>query len=326
MSLGLGLLELRVFETLCFGPQSEYGKNLASRSGLKESSVSRALKALAGKKLVALERKGKRKFAAVSDAPHALALKAFFAAYPHVDAGVLAYSSIRVLSGLLFPNASVARVKRVGFVKEITVRRVLAKLLDAGIVGRRNASDYYILLPFLRKAVEEHVSFAVTQSKREVNGSLVSRGPYGFIRTSAEVPKFMKPTGLSVLSEFGVKVIQTDFKDYYYNVFGVVKKPSLEEAVAHVLLRSTLLPSSREASYALLALHKNRKKFNEKKFLAVASDLGAESAARQSLGFVENFITGHEEAEPSIAANFLRVEGPIFPSVEEFRELVKEYG
>jgi len=326
MIWGLGSLELRVFKTLCSEPQGDYGKSMASHLGLKESAVSRALTALAGKKLVVLERSGKRKLAVVSDASHALALKAFFVACPHVDAGVLAHSSIRVLSGLLFPNASVARVRRVGFLREITVRRVLSKLLDAGVVGRRSANDYYILLPLLQKAVEEYVSFAVMQSKQDVNGSLISRGPYGFIRTGAEkVPSFMTPTGLSVLSEFGVKVIQTDFEDYYYNVFGSVKRPCLEEAIVHALLRSTLLPSAREASYALLALHKNKKKVSEEKFFVVAGDLGVEGAARQSLEFVDAFAAGHE-IKHSVGDDFLRVRGPVFPGFEEFKELIAQYG
>ncbi|MFH0973805.1 MAG: hypothetical protein V1817_03405, partial [Candidatus Micrarchaeota archaeon] len=310
----------------------EYGKSLAVRVGAPESVVSRALKALSEKKLVVVSRNGKRNSVVVSDAPHAMALKALFAARPYLDLRVLVHSSIRVLSGLLFPNASVARVKRVGFLPEITVRRVLSKLLDAGVVGRRSSNDYFFLMPELEKAVSDYVSFAVMQAKQDASGSLIARGPIGFLRTSAAsegIPRFMKPTGLSVLNEFGVGVIQTDFKDYYYNVFGVVKKPALENVVVHVLLRSTLSLSSREASYALLALRKNWKTFDEEKFLMVASDLGVEFVARQSLDFVENFensLAGREEAKPSIGVGFPRVEEPVFPSFEEFRELVKQYG
>jgi hypothetical protein len=139
------------------------------------------------------------------------------------------------------------------------------------------------------------------------------------------IPRFAKPTGLSVLNEFGVRVIQTDFKDYYYNVFGVVGKPSLEEAVVHVLLRSTLSASAREASYALLALQKNKKKVNAKKLLVAASDLGVEQVARQALDFVDAF-TENREIKWLIGEDFPRVEGPVFPSFEEFKELVKQYG
>ncbi len=358
MNLGLGWgisnSELVVFKALCGSTNaasagskggergaakiSDYGKSLASRLDASESVVSRALNSLAEKKLVLLNRNGKRKNAAISDAPHALAFKAFFAARPYFDERLLAFSSIRVLSGLLFPNASVARVKRASFLPEITIRRVLSKLLDAGAIGRRGSSDYFILMPELKTAVSEYVSFAVTQvtqnALQNAGGSLIARGPYGFLRTSAagesiqRFPRFAKPTGLSVLNEFGVSVIQTDFKDYYYNVFGVVGKPSLEDAVVHVLLRSTLSPSAREASYALLVLHKNKKKVNAKKLLMVAGDLGVEQAARQALDFVDSFDSFVEGREiKSLAGEgFPRVEGPVFPSVEEFKELVKEYG
>jgi predicted transcriptional regulator len=340
----LGYSELVVFKALCgsssagkegsdYGEKPEYGKGLASRLSVPESVVSRALNSLAEKKLVVLSRDGKRKSVVVSDAPHALALTAFFAARPYFDARLLAFSSVRVLSGLLFPNSSVARVKRVSFLPEITVRRVLSKLLDAGVVGRRGSSDYFILMPELEKAVCELVSFAVTQARNNAGGitaggSLVVRGPFGFLRTSAvneSIPRFAKPTGLSVLNEFGVRVIQTDFKDYYYNVFGVVGKPSLEEAVVHVLLRSTLSASAREASYALLALQKNKKKVNAKKLLVAASDLGVEQVARQALDFVDAF-TENREIKWLIGEDFPRVEGPVFPSFEEFKELVKQYG
>ncbi|MFQ5406299.1 MAG: hypothetical protein ACE5DI_04035 [Candidatus Micrarchaeia archaeon] len=324
----LGSSQLKVFRMLCGleTARREYGKSLATGLGVSESVVSRSLKSLAEKKLVVVSRSGKRNQTVVSDAPHALALKAFLAASPHVSESVLAHSNIRVLSGLLFPNASVARVKRLGFLPEITVRRVLCKLLDAGVVGRRSPTDYYILLPGLKKAVGEYVSFAVMQSGQDVPGSLVVRGPFGFLRTtSAErASSLMKPTGLSVLNKFGVEIVQTDFKDYYYNVFGTVKKPGLEKAVVHALLRSTALPSAREASYALLALYKNRGNVDKEKFLAIAGDLGVESIARQALVFVKAFAGGRK-APAWLEEDFQTAEG-LFPVVEDFRELVTQYG
>ena len=329
MNWSLGSSELTVFHALCGaeGERQAHGKGLAAKLGLPQSAVSRCLKSLAEKKLATVSRNGKRNDAAVSDAPHALALKEFFAANPHVEPKILAHSGMRALSGLLFPGASVARVKKTGFLAEITARRALSKLRDAGVVGRKSPTNYFLLLPGLEKAVGEYVSFAATQAAKGAPGSVIAKGPYGLLRTSSEnVPGLMQPTGLGALQEFGVKIIQTGFKDYYYNVFGQVKKPGLEEAITHALIRAASINSTRETSYALLALHKNRGKIGEETFLAAAGDLGAETTARQALDFAKAFAEGRKIPAPIAGQNSARAGEPGFPSLEEFGELVKQYG
>ena len=133
----------------------------------------------------------------------------------------------------------------------------------------------------------------------------------------------MVPTGLSVFSNYGVKLIETDFKDYYYNLLKPVKKLSLEEVLIHALVRLMLVSSSREISYTLLVIAKNRKKLNEKRFLETARDWGVESSAKQCIEFVNAVLVGKEVAKQAV--NFgMGVELPAFPDVVEFNELLTQ--
>ncbi|MCL5011501.1 MAG: MarR family transcriptional regulator [Candidatus Marsarchaeota archaeon] len=311
MSWNFGVSEILVLREVVRQEKPSSVKALSIKTRLSDTVVSRALKELSSKGMVFSKRK-KTKIISISDAPHAQAFKSLFLTYPYIDFRILSHYNIRVLAGLVFPNASVARVERISLLPKVTVRRLLARLLQNALVGRKGSNDYFITLPELQSAVSEYCAF-IARKNDDVPGGLITRGFYGFLRTdSARIPSFMKPTGLSVLNEFGVAVIQTDFKDYYYNVFKKVRKPCIEEAVIHALIRAEHSKNSRENSYALLALHKNLKRVNVVKFLEIAGDLNATQTAGQSLEFVQGFATKplmHDEISKNL----------------EFRELVKEY-
>jgi DNA-binding MarR family transcriptional regulator len=309
--------ELVVFKAVLQpGEKPWHVKTIAVKTGLSEAVVSRAVTALSEKGLIFSTRKKFREVS-ISEAPHAQAFRALFLSRPYIDFRVLDYYNMRVLSGLVFGNASVARVKRLAFLPEVTVRRVIRVLLNKALVGRRGPAGYYIIIPEVEKAVSEYVSFAVRAAGKGASGLVVTRGFYGFVRANAVVPEFMKPTGLSVLNRFGVGVVQTDFRDYYYNILKKVKEPCVEEAVIHSLIMSN--SSVRENSYALLALHKNFDKINVKKFLEIAGDLNAVQIARRAIEFVENSSKKAEGLEAS------ELTASDFPSFSEFSEMVKRY-
>ena len=308
MNWNFGVSEIVVLNEV-LKEESSSVKALAIKTSLSGSVVSRALNSLSGKGMIVL-RRGKTKTASVSDAPHAQAFKSLFLTYPYIDFSILSHNNMRVLSGLVFPNASVARVERTSVIPQPTIRRILSSLLQKALVGRKSINNYFITLPELQNAVIEYSSFIVR--KNSVAGSLITRGFHGFLRTnSAKIPELMKPTGLSVLNRFGIGIIQTDFKDYYYHAFKKVKNPSIEEVIIHALIRAEHSNNSRENSYALLALHKNFGKINVGKFLEVAGALNAILIARRSLEFVKGFAVEKQYLNESKSL--------------EFRELVEQY-
>ncbi|MFH1200603.1 MAG: MarR family transcriptional regulator [Candidatus Micrarchaeota archaeon] len=329
MLFGLRRNEILAFCELCRagGGQVTIG-GLAESLGWSKSVASRAANGLAGKGLAQLRRDGQRKLLAVSKSANAVAaLKELLAAYPHIAfQDLLAGSSMRVLCGLLFAPASVAAVAMRGRLPQITVRRVLAKLLERGLVGRRRPGEYSIALPGLSGFVLAYCAFAVDAARGAVFGSLIVRGANGLLRTSSPaVPKSMVLTGVSVFGKYGIGIVATDYRDYYFNAFGKPGKPGVEEAVVHALLRSTVMASGREVSYALLVLCKNRKRIDGGRLLECARDFGVESDARQALEFVDCVLSGRPVRKPLVDFGN-RVEGPLFPGEEEFKELVRQYG
>jgi hypothetical protein len=135
----------------------------------------------------------------------------------------------------------------------------------------------------------------------------------------------MAPTGISVFHHYGIKIIQTDSRDYYFNAFDEKPgPPSMEDAVVHALTWTVMNSSARETAYAMLVIFKNWEKFDRVAFEKTAAEWGVPSIAQRCITLVEAFVQGKQWPEPLIQ-NFPRVEGPIFPTWEEFGELVKQY-
>lgn len=327
MQFGLRRNEIIAFSQLCRQETPVTIGVLGQSLGWSKSVASRTANGLASKGLADLQRNGRTKFLTLSKSAHALALKELMASNEHVALqDLLAGSTMRVLSGLLYPPASVNDMARRTQTPQITVRWVLSRLLERGLVVRHKAGAYSMALPGLREFVEAYCFFAVDQRRSGVSGSLIVRGGTGLLRTSSQrVPEFMVLTGVSVFGDFGVGLVETDSRDYFYGAWGKPVNPNLEEAVVHALVRSTLRASEREVAYALLVLYKNRTKVNDARFLELAGDFGVSGKAQQGLEFVDCVLSGRPVPRPLFDLG-TRVEGPLFPDEGEFKELVKQYG
>ncbi len=327
MQLGLRRSEIRAFKVLCLGKKEDGSiVGLASSLATSKSFTSRIVGSLVKKGFVELTRQGKKKTVKISPAQHAVMLKELMVTNQHVALEeVLQGAGVQVLTGLLYTPASVEEISAISFSPEVTIRLVLTRMLDRGIVTRPKPAVYSIILPRLRDFVESYARFAVEAKRAGIRGSLIIRGASGLIRTSdRNVPNFMAPTGLSSFGGYGIKLVQTDFKDYYYNVLKPVKKLSLETVLVHSLVRLTLVSSSRELSYTLLVMTKNRKKLNTKRFLETARDYGVESSAKECIKYIDTVLAGKEIVKPLVDFG-IRVEGPAFPDEKEFMELMKQY-
>ena len=324
MKLSLRRSEIQAFKALCLKENEGVSiVGLASSLGKSKSFTSRIVGSLVEKGFVELTRQGKKKTVKISPAQHAVMLKELLASNPHIlFEDILQGAAVQVLTGLLYSSASVEAISTTTFSPEVTVRVVLMRMLDRGGVARQKPGVYSIVLPRLRDFIESYIRFAVEAKRTGVQGSLIICGASGLIRTSeAEIPAFMVSTGLNAFGKFGVKLIQTDFKDYYFNILKPVKKPSFEEVLVHSLVRAKLVSSSRELSYVLLVIAKNRKTLNQARFFNVARQYSVESSAKQCIEFVDAVLAGKEIPKPLVVIG----EGTAFPDETEFTELLKQY-
>lgn len=345
MELSLGKTEISAFQALCAMQEECTVGKLAKALNRSKSFVSRAAKTLADKGLIEIQRSGKKKILKISRSQHAIALRELMASNSHVPfIEVLSGSTIAILTGLLYKPASVDTITRLTFTPKITVRRNLSRLLNLGVITRHQRKarslttesqcqkhcahkhEYAIALHGLSEFIQKYTEYVVQASRKNITGSLVIRRTSGLIRTNAtSVPSFMVPTGLSVFNKYGIGIVQTDFQDYYFNVLETrVKKLTFEEVIVHALVRTTIISSSREVSYVLLVIAKNRKTLNQKRFLEIARDYGVESSAKQCVEFVDSVLSGKEISKPLVDFGTI-VDRPVFPDQKEFMELLKQY-
>ncbi len=330
MNFGLGKRELVLLRMLA-ATSGSHSPALtmtacAAKMNISVAAVSRATASLQAKGFIEIERDGKRKHVRFSGVIHAIAFSELQAANPQTPLeDVLSGSSIRVLSGMLRPPVSVETISRLSRTPEITARRALKKLLDRGMVSRAKPTEYAIFLPNLAGFVAAYSEFELRKRCAGMRGILNPWWPNAVFRTPQTPPAFMTPTGISVFHEHGIKIIQTEARDYYFNAFtDKPRPPTMEEAVVHALTWTVKNSSARETAYAMLVMQKNWKKFDRFSFQQSAADWGIPSIADRCITLVEAFVHDQQWPEPLIQ-NFQRVEGPIFPSRDEFGELVKQY-
>ncbi len=321
MKLVLGVLELRIARRLCLFGRGASGAKLAGEFAVSQAAVSRAMKNLLAEGFVQMQREGKRKLFSLSGSAHAVAFRELVAENRHVGfEKVLAHSAVRVLCGMVFSPVSMEEICRVAKLPEVTVRRILAKMRNAGLVGKMR-EGYVVAMHGLKEFVQAYACAGLEEMRKNVPGSLVCRGPFGLLRSSGrQIPKFMAQTGISVFHNFGVQLILTDLRDYSFGLFEKkANRHSMENAVVHCLVRAISNSDVRENYYAMLVLHKNLKKVNKKRFLNAAKDFGISAGAQECLELVE--LAAKKEPWPEPITGL----GRHAPNREEFLELAKQY-
>ncbi|MFA6330079.1 MAG: helix-turn-helix domain-containing protein [Candidatus Micrarchaeia archaeon] len=315
-------LELRTFQMLNQSGRSNVS-NLALGLNISKSAVSRAVASLEKKGLVE-SKKGRRKDVQVARSVSARPFEEFINANPSVDfARVFENSNLQVLAALCFrESSSFKSIIRTTGLTQVTARRSISSLSNAGIIARR-PGGYAILLPGLSNCVLEYLRVVLVAREGTI-GSFLQAGPYAFIRTNR--PVGFVPTGLSAFPKYGVPLV-VDSNDYVLNAFFNPKAPRLEDAVLHGLFRVKLNASSREASYCLLAIAKNWRKFNWGLFVEHSQDYALENEAQQCKSFFDGFssflFNGKKVSEPIIT---LPSKGIPYQDYKSFLGLCNEYG
>lgn len=331
MNIQLSKAEIRLFAL--FIAKGELSlEEVATESGISHSRASRLVKSLVEKGFLNSRTKGWKKKVALSNSAHSLTLKELIESSPHITFDtILGNSAIGVFMGFSEKGSSADQIAQMAATPEITVKRTLAKLMMKGVVLQPKRGTYVLSLPGIWKFLDAYRLFLAEEFRKGISGSLIVSKNWGILRTShINLPANFIKTGISLFSDFGVPLNLTDFHDYYYSILGKTKKPSREEILVHAILRSTLLNSSREISYVLLAMEKNLKKLNKGKFMEAAKRFGVESISEECWKYLENFnkpesitVTAKFPLHPLA---FSKLQGPIFPSKEEFGDLVKQYG
>lgn len=319
-------LELRAFQILSQSGRSSVS-NLALGLGISRSAVSRAVTSLEKKGFVE-SRKGRRKEVQVARSVSAYPFEEMLRANPHINfARVFENSNFTVLSALCFrETAPFKSILRTTGVSEITARRSLSKLADAGIVSRRRGG-YGIILPTLGRCVAEYLRLILMAKEGAVGSSFLQVGPAGFVRSDRKCSDDFTLTGLSVFPKYGVQLV-FDFRDYAANAFFKPKAPRVEEAVLHALVRSTKNESSREASYCLLVIAKNWRRFDWDYFFEHSEDFAVAGDAKRCRDFFQGFsgflCSGTGINQPLIT--FPPHGVPAYPDFESFAQLCGQYG
>ncbi len=320
MDFGLSKVDLRVLALLCTS-NSLSVKDIAVKLNISNAVVSRSVRSLFEQDFIVFTR-SRRKLVSLSGSSHASSFKVLVSFENHIDfSKVLDGGSLRVLSGLLYCN-SVREVSEVTSVPEVTVRRVLMKLRYGAIVFKKGVSDYVIRLDLVRNFVEVYCNYFLNNKIEGLNGSLICRGPLGLLYSKDNPLDFLVLTGTSVFHEYGIQLILTRQREYYFNLFKEKTKLSLEDVLVHALTRSVVEESSRSLNYVLLVLNKNFKKINKNKFLIISKKFGIKKEGGNCLKLIEDFKKGKEWSE-ELHDEFAKHKQ--FFSRTEFQELVNQY-
>lgn len=295
---------------------------LAKRMDADGSVATRAVQRLEEKQFVTTVRT-RKKHVSLSTSAHAVAYQSLLNLHPHVDfAPALSHSSLRVLTAFTGLPCTIEKMARITRTPVVTVRRVVSNLMDRGILVRQDGREYQLALSGLQEFVQAYCRFALGEKCGTT--AFIHVGPNAVIRTSDRVPSVLVPTGLSVLNEFGVDLIQGDACDYHVNLFNEENKAvTMERAFVHALLRASVLSSGRESSFVLLAMHKNWNRLDAALFLQEAEDFNVLDDANQALNRIDRFQRKAPWPRPFIQA--IPASGPLWPSLEEFQELVDQY-
>ncbi|MDP2718040.1 MAG: MarR family transcriptional regulator, partial [Candidatus Micrarchaeota archaeon] len=292
---------------------------LAQRMGGSASVATRAVQHLEQRQFVTTVRT-RQKRVSLSTSAHALAFQALLNLHPHVDfASTLSHSSLRVLSAFTGRACTIGKMAQRSRTPQVSVRRVVSRLMEQGILVRQMGREYQVALSGLENFVQAYCRFAL--GEKCGSAGFIHVGPNAVVRTSNPVPPLLAPTGLSVLNEYGVDLIQADAHDYYVNLFDESgKKVTFEQALVHALLRATLISSGRESAYALLAMNKNWNRFDRASFFEEADDFNVLNVANEAVGRIERFQRKAPWLEPLTIS--MPMAGTLWPSLDEFQELV----
>lgn len=312
MKLELSVLELGLLKKLCF---NEY-KNISELAkALKKSStrVSIALKDLENKGFVERKKRGISKRVVLSNNKHAVSFKTLLNQYPHINfEKLLSGSSLEILLPLTYYHKMKFKdITKLSGCSEITVRRTIKKLKEFGIVVSDRdffysiGSFYFWLAEFIRD-FQNFINLRLALSFSSTSVILWQWSKKFLIKTREEKKqKNFFPTCYEKMSDYGIQLILTEFRYYFYSPFR--RKLRIEDVALHTLF---LEQTPRNLLYVLLLIAKNLRRIEWKYIEAESAKFRMESTVQDINKYLET--KGIDRPEH-------------FPKWGEFEAKAKEY-
>ncbi|MFQ5976157.1 MAG: winged helix-turn-helix domain-containing protein [Candidatus Hydrothermarchaeales archaeon] len=313
MKLELSALQIMILKELC---ADEY-RNISGLAGALDKSLTRvsiAIKDLEKKGFVETQKIGISKQLDISSNKHAVSFKIMAAQYPHLHLEkLLSGSALQILLPLTYrQKLRLEEIEKLSGCSERTLRRVVKGLKEFGIMvvdenfSYSIGSFYFRLSEFIRD-FQGYLNLRLALSFSNTAVILWQQGKEFLIKALAEkkVECFF-PTGYEKLSDYGIQLILTGSRYYFYSPFK--KKLGVEDAALHTL---SLEPESpRNVLYVLMIVAKNIGKIDRDYLRSEAAKFGLEGA-------VEDI------------ARYLKTKGmhrpEYFPLWEEFKAKAEEY-
>ena len=306
----LGKSELKLLQTLQKGGEGAPISTLSQRLGVSLSRTSELVDSLRRKGFIKVERVNKKKHVSFADTKHAQLMRDLLGRFNYMDfSGIISGDTLSVL-WVLDRGRSVKEITSVSGVSRASVHRILKRLMERGIVRKKDSR--YSLIPdfiLLNEIAREMVHYLHRKKARKLSprAVVVWEGLREFIVKAPEAMehKNFHLTGPSKLGDYGVPLLLTGESYYFYSE----KKEGVDiyDVVIHTLLIDP--KSTRYITYLLILLAKNR--VDEKLLLKRAQEYGAAKEAKALINFLKS--RGRQRAKH-------------FPTWEEFSGKAISYG
>lgn len=313
MKLKLNSLQLSILRSLSSAQYTRI-KELARKLDRSLTRVSLALKDLEEKGFVEVKKAGISKQVVISSNKHSSLLKAFISEHRYMKLeNALSGPTLEILLPLSYSKMRLSEIVESSGYSERTVRRVMKKLKELGIVA---AEDFYysktpsfeLLYEFVRE-FQRYLNFKKALSFSPDAVILWERGKEFILKTEHEIEESgnLFSTCFAKMHDFGIKLMLPNYRYYFYTPFK--KRLEVEDVALHTLAIDRM--STRNILYVLLLMAKNYENINVEYVRKESVKFQLEEIVHQLFEYLES--RG-------------KVKPPYFPSWGEFRSKAEEYG
>lgn len=312
MKLRLNTLQLKILRSLS-SRQYVRIKELARDMDRSLTRVSIALKDLKNKGFVESEKRGLSKRVAISGNKHSSLLKTFISEHQHMKfEKILSGPTIEILLPLTYSKTKLSEIAKKSGYSERTVRRVVKKLMEFGIVTAEKF--YYSKNPvykLLYDFVEEFQRYLNLKLALKLSPDAVilwERGNEFIVKTQREIKERenLFSTCFAKMYHFGIKLMLPEYRYYFYTPYK--KRLKIEDVALHTLAVDRM--SARNTLYVLLLIAKNLHKIDPDYLKKETEKLELEKTVHQLFDYLKN----RGKPKPTY-----------FPTWEEFESKARDY-
>jgi len=312
MKLRLNILQLKILRSLSSFQYARI-KDVARDVNRSPTRVSIAVKDLEDKGFIESEKRGFSKQAAISSNKHSSLLKTFISEHQHMKfEKILSGPTLEILLPLTYSKMRLSEIVKESGYSERTVRRVVKKLREFGIVTTEKfyyskGSIHKLLYDF----VEEFQRYLNLKLALELSSDAVilwERGKEFILKTRQEIKEKedIFSTCFTKMYDFGIKLILPDYRHYFYTPYK--KRLEVEDVALHTLAVDRM--SAKNTLYVLLLISKNPDKIDLDYLKKESEKLELEETVHQLFNYLKN----RGKPKPTY-----------FPTWKEFKSKAEDY-